>query len=181
MNWKCKKNIILFVLWIVILILLPKNVYASSESCTLSITPDKTQATPGETITLSLTVSNITSKNGIAIYNGLLDYNSDIFELSVQDSSNGKWKSDLIENSVTFTKSDLEGTKEDQEIGRIVLKIKSGAIIGKQTITLKNNEFAEATSFKIDDVNTSVDIIANNNNKFFLFLLKRSHNAPPQF
>ena len=143
---------------------LPKNVYASNESCTLSITPDKTQASAGDTITLALTVSKITSENGIAIYNGLVDYNSDIFELSLQDSSNGKWKGDLIENSVTFTKSDLEGTKENQEIGRIVLKIKSGETIGKQTITLKNNEFAEATSFKIDDVNTSVEVIANNNN-----------------
>lgn len=164
MNRKYRIYTILILFGIVILMFLPKNVYASSESCTLSITPDKTQATPGETITLSLSVSNITSENGIAIYNGLLDYNSDIFEVSVQDSSNGKWKSDLMEKSVTFTKSDLEGTKENQEIGRIVLKIKSGAIIGKQTITLKNNEFAEATSFKIDDVNTSVDIIANNNN-----------------
>ena len=164
MNRKYKIYTILILLWIVILMFLPKNVYASNESCTLSITPDKTQAKAGDTITLALTVSNITSKNGIAIYNGLVDYNSDIFELSLQDSSNGKWKGDLIENSVTFTKSDLEGTKENQEIGRIVLKIKSGATIGKQTITLKNNEFAEATSFKINDINTSVEVIANNNN-----------------
>lgn len=155
---------ILILLGIVILMFLPKNVYASNESCTLSITPDKTEASAGNTITLILTVSKITSEKGIAIYNGLVDYNSDIFELSLQDSSNGKWKGDLIENSVTFTKSDLEGTKENQEIGRIVLGIKSGATIGKQTITLKNNEFAEATSFKIDDVNTSVEVIENNNN-----------------
>ena len=126
MNRIYKIYTILILLGIVILMFLPKNVYASNESCTLSITPDKTQASAGDTITLALTVSKITSENGIAIYNGLVDYNSDIFELSLQDSSNGKWKGDLIENSVTFTKSDLEGTKENQEIGIIVLKLKCG-------------------------------------------------------
>lgn len=163
MNRKYKIYTVLILFGILTLMLLP-NAYASSESCTLGITPDKTQVNSGDKITLVLTVSNITSENGIAIYNGLIDYNSDIFELSVQDSSNGEWKGDLIENSVTFTKSDLEATKDNQEIGRIVLKVKNGATIGKQTITLKNNEFAENTSFSIGDVSTSVEIITGNNN-----------------
>ena len=158
---KCLTIIILIILSIA---LCRTNVYGNSDSCTLSIIPDKTQVESEEKVILVLTVSNITSSNGIAIYNGLVEYDSDIFELSVQDSSDGTWKGDLLENSVTFTKSDLEGTKEDQEIGRIVLTVKSGATIGKQSITLKNNEFAEETSFKIADVTTSIEVIGKNNN-----------------
>lgn len=161
MNRKYKVFIIFALLEILLLVFLP-NVYANSNSCVLTITPDKTQVSAGDTVTLILTVSNITSENGIAIYNGLVEYNSAVFELSVQDSSNGNWKGDLLENSVTFTKSDLEATKENQEIGKIVLKTKSDVSTGVQTITLKSNEFADTTSFKIADVSTSVEITEKN-------------------
>ena len=163
MNKKYKIFIALIILEILNLTFLLKT-YATSESCTLSIISDKTQVSSGEEITLVLKVSNITSENGIAIYNGLIDYDSAIFEISVKDSENGTWKGEILENSITFTKTDLESTKEDQEIGRIVLKIKDGATAGKQTITLKGNEFADSTSFTIDDVSTSVEIIEKNSN-----------------
>ena len=157
------KFLMIFTFGLLSVVLIFTKVYASNDSCELTITPDKTQVNSDEKITLVLMVSNITSKNGIAIYNGLIDYDSDVFEISVQDSSDGKWKGDLIENSVTFTKADLEGTTEKQEIGRIVLKVKNGVYAGKQTITMKNNEFADVGSFKIAEVSTNVEIIENNN------------------
>ncbi len=163
MNKKYKIFIALIFLEILILMFVPKT-YASSENCVLSVTPDKVQVKKEDKITIVLSVSNITAQNGIAIYNGIIDYNSDVFELSVQDSSNGAWKGELLENSVTFTKANLEATKDDQEIGRIVLKVKNGAQAGKQTIILKSNEFADETSFKVDDISTSIEIIGNNSN-----------------
>lgn len=161
MNRKYKIFMVLAFLEILLLVFLP-SVYANSDSCVLSITSDKTQVSSGDTVTLILTVSDIISESGIAIYNGLVEYNSEVFELAVQNSSNGNWKADLLENSITFTKTDLEATKENQEIGKIILKIKSGVSAGKQTITLKSNEFADTTSFKIADVSTSVEITEKN-------------------
>ena len=140
------------------------SVYASNDTCKLTITQNKTQANAGDEIILNLTVSDITSKNGIAIYNGIVEYDADVFELSIQDGNDGKWKGDLIENSVTFTKADLEATKESQEIGKIVLKIKNEAPTGEQKITLKNNEFADESSFKIADITTSIEITEKNDN-----------------
>lgn len=136
------------------------RVYASSDSCVLQITPDKTKINIGESVTLILSVSNINTKNGIAIYNGILDYDSDIFDVSVADSSNGLWKTEILENSITCTKIDLEPVKDDQEIGRIILKAKSNSNLeyGKKNITLKNNEFADESSFSIKDVSISVEV-----------------------
>ncbi len=181
---KKKRIFIILMLVFMVIILSCCKVFATDESCVLIITPDKTQAIAGDRIILVLTASNITAENGIAIYNGLIDYNSDIFELSLQDSSNGKWKGDLIENSITFTKSDLESTKDNQEIGRIILKIKSGANIGKQTIILKNNEFADSTSFKISDISTNVEVItenSNNNNNVIYDNNKNENNQKKNF
>ena len=76
------------------------RVYASSDSCVLKITPDKTKINIGESVTLILSVSNINTKNGIAIYNGILDYDSDIFDVSVADSSNGLWKTEILEKAL---------------------------------------------------------------------------------
>ena len=162
--YKKYKIFIILVFWMLTIISFLPSVYASNDTCKLTITPNKTQANAGDEIILNLTVSDITSKNGIAIYNGIVEYDADVFELSIQDGNDGKWKGDLIENSVTFTKADLEATKESQEIGKIVLKIKNEAPTGEQKITLKNNEFADESSFKIADITTSIEITEKNDN-----------------
>ena len=131
-------------------------------TCTLKLKPDKEEIQVGESVILTMSVSNIEAGSGIAIYNGVIDVNTDIFDVQVQSDNSNVWGVTLIEDSLTITKSDYETTSEDQDIGKIILTVKEGAELGKQTIALKSNEFSSDTeSFTIGDVSTEVTIVEN--------------------
>ncbi len=157
-----KKIQIVFIVFVILMMGIIGKVFATEEyTCTLTVEPDKTQIKAGEEVTLSVKVSNINAGNGIAIFNTILEYDADIFDLKVQADSKGNWTSTALENSITFTKANYEATTEDQEIGRIILTAKQDATIGKQTISLTKNEFSDSTTFSVEDVSTTIEIVEN--------------------
>lgn len=166
-----KKNLKKIILMLVITIIFIgtigiKSLAADDYTCTLTLTPDKKELQAGESVILTLNVSNIEAGSGIAIYNGVIDVNTDIFDVEVKSDDNNVWGVTLIEDSLTITKSDYETTSEDQTIGKIILTVKDDAQLGKQTITLKNNEFsADKESFTIKDVSTDITIVDANGNQ----------------
>lgn len=161
------KNIILILLIFMIFIgtMGIKSLAADNYTCNLALTPDKKELQIGESVILTLKVSDIEAGSGIAIYNGVIDVDTDIFDIEVKPDDNNIWGVTLIEDSLTITKSDYETTSEDQIIGKIILTVKEGAELGKQAVTLKNNEFSSDTeSFTIKDVSTEIEIVEKNNN-----------------
>lgn len=158
-----KKIIIIFILSAILIAGIGVKSFAVDYTCTLTVTPDKTEIKAGESVTLSIQVSDINAGDGIAIFNTTLEYDADVFDLKAQSDSAGIWTSTVIENSLTFTKADYEATSEDQEIGKVILTAKEDATLGEQTITFTNNEFSEATTFSVADVSTTVEIVEGTN------------------
>lgn len=103
-------------------------VEASSFKFTTSA--DKTTIQPGEQVSISLGISDIDAGElGINTIEGILEYDETIFEevTSSSISSQNNW-------SITYNKEDgkflaailTDGVKEEQQIGKITLKVKSG-------------------------------------------------------
>lgn len=128
-------------------------------TCTLTVKPDKTQIKAGESVTLSVNVSDIDAGDGIAIFNTTLEYDANIFDLKAQSDSAGNWTSTVLENSITFTKANYEATSEDQEIGKVILTAKQDATLGEKTIAFTKNEFSNTSTFSVADVSTTIEIV----------------------
>ena len=122
--------------------ILPINVQA--DSFTLNVVADKTSVKPGETVELTLQLANIDAGNlGINTLECTLEYDKNIFEEveqsnmqslnnwsltynSEDDSQNGKLLAVIITDGVT----------EDQNIGKIMLKVKNGVEYSSTTIKI---------------------------------------------
>ena len=164
-NKKLKKIILMLAIFVIFIGTIGiKSLAADDYTCTLTLTPDKKELQVGESVILTMKVSDIEAGSGIAIYNGVIDVNTDIFDVEVKPDDDNVWGATLIEDSLTITKSDYETTSEDQVIGKIILTVKEGAELGEQTVTLRSNEFSSDTeSFTIKDVSTDIKIVDKSN------------------
>lgn len=135
------KKMIISILMIIIF-LIPGEVRA--DSFNLVVTANKTYVKAGEEVELTLKISNIDVKDpGINTVEGYLKYDNSIFE-EVDTSS----IESLNNWSITYNSEETEekgkflgvimanGVKEDQTIGKIKLKVKSGVKYTKTTITI---------------------------------------------
>lgn len=145
---------------------------AADYSCKVSLLGNKSEVKKGDSVTFLVKVTNIQAGEGIASFNGMLEYDSNVFECTVSGDDEGNWqKQGLVENSLSMTRSDLVANSSDQTIAKIVLKAKSDAAIGKQTFKLTKMEFSTGDdTFTVADVSASITIADdtgsgdNNNN-----------------
>ncbi len=152
---------VLMILILMVIVGVNTKVFAESDyTCELKMIPNKETIKPGEQIELEVYVSNIQAGNGIVIYNAILEYDEDIFEKNFSVKTEDEWNCTKIENSITFTTSNLEGTIADQTIASIVLTAKQETKVGEYTVTLSKNEFSadDNTQFTIDDVPFTIKV-----------------------
>lgn len=154
-----RKIMIILILFTILITSLTIKSFAADYTCTLTIEADKTKILAGESVTLSIKVSNINAGAGIAIFNTTLEYDANVFDVALKADNEGAWTNTKIENSLTFTKGDYEATTKDQEIGKVVLTAKKDVNIGEQKITFKKNEFSEATTFSVPDITKTIEIV----------------------
>lgn len=57
------------------------KVNAASEVCKLNISADKTELKAGDTVTINVLVSNVTTTSSIGIFYGILNYSEDLLEI----------------------------------------------------------------------------------------------------
>lgn len=109
------------------------------------------QLKKGEKVSLDILIKNITIPNGIALWNGMLEYDSEKIEVEVL--GNGEW--DVYyqkDNNITIASKDLKNKKEDTILGKIVLTAKEEIEIKDNIIRLVNNEVTDGErSYKIND------------------------------
>lgn len=135
---------ILIIIFMISLMLFPTIVQANSFK--LNVTADKTKLNAGDTVTVSLNLSDINvGELGINTIESIIDYDRNIFEeitsSSIQSLNN--W-------SFTYNSEDTEqrgklvaviiasGVTEDQEIGKITFKVKNNVEYTNTKITLKD-------------------------------------------
>lgn len=169
---KNRSKILVVMLLIMIIISITGTSRAADYSCKVSLLGNKSEVKKGDSVTFLVKVTNIQAGEGIASFNGMLEYDSNVFECTVSGDDEGNWqKQGLVENSLSMTRSDLVANSSDQTIAKIVLKAKSDAAIGKQTFKLTKMEFSTGDdTFTVADVSASITIADdtgsgdNNNN-----------------
>ncbi len=140
-----KKTIEMLILILTIIaILMPTHVNANSFK--LNATANKNTIKEGETVTITLKLSNIdVGTLGINTVEGMISYDTNIFEEITQASftSLNNW-------SLTYNGEETEykgkilgvilasGVTEDQEIGKIKLKVKENVSFQETSIFIKN-------------------------------------------
>lgn len=153
------KRILLIALMALLVIISNINfVYADSVSVTVS--PTSPEYAAGQTVVLTVSLTNIESDTGIFGLSGELDYSTDIFEeIKVDEYGNtdqitalNGW-GDLTYNSETkeFEVVRTSPIKSTQNIMKISLKVKEGAALGRTTIMLSNLEASDS----VNDISTT--------------------------
>ncbi len=102
---------------------------------------------------MDILVENITVPNGIALYNGVLKYDSDKIQVEVMGSE--AWELYYEKDSnITLARKDLENKTEDAILGKIIIKAKEDTEINNNIIKLVNNEITDGErAFVINDTN----------------------------
>jgi len=139
-----KKLKILFIILILTIFLLPVSVQANSFK--LNVQANKTTVKPGETVEISLNLSDINAGElGINTVEGVIEYDNTIFEeiTSSNIQSLNNW-------SITYNNEETEykgkflaviiqdGVTENQDIGKITFKVKNSAKNTNTSIKIKN-------------------------------------------
>ena len=106
-----KKSIKIFLVIILFIILTINNsIYAvEGDVCKVVLSANKTDLKAGDTVEISVKLSNITLENGITYIVGQLDYSQDVFEIVYEDES-------VIEDAI-----DLDEMRDD--LGYETLKV----------------------------------------------------------
>ncbi len=161
---KFKKSMIL-ILAVMVILGMSITVKAANTTDTYKINLSTTNKTvkQGETITISLNVSDIniqTGDKGIGSYQGKIEYDTNVFE-ELKMSGNDNWDKPS-ENEGVFTSVNSNGicVQDAQEIATITLKVKNTAELGITTVKVTGFKASNAlTSIPTDD--TSIDITVN--------------------
>ena len=164
---KTKKILIILLIMTVIIAMFTTVKGATGDSYKIALTPTAEKAKAGETVTIKMTANEIkiqSGEKGIGSYQGMLEYDTAIFE-EVKMKVNEDWDTPMLnEGAFTSVRGDGECTAEAQEIGTITLKVKAGAKIGETNIKVK--EFGASNGVEniaTSDVVAKVTIEATNN------------------
>lgn len=157
---KVSKKIISILL--IALLIITTNVYAAGKGTfQTTLTADKTQVKAGDTVTITMGLSDIAIESGdkgIGGYTGLIKFDSSVLEY-VSKTGTAKWESPMYnDGAITATTEDGEVVNTTQSFGTITFKVKEGAKLGETTIELANFSGADGGS----DKETSGDIFAAN-------------------
>ena len=169
-----KKTIKIVLLFIICIILATTYVKAEDEACKITLSVDKTTVKPGDEVTITLLMENITKTTGIVELVGILDLPQDIFEIqTVEDQElateieglgldilySGQKDTDPSIQNPWYLLLDKEtgiyglmGSTmadpqiESQIIGKIKLKVKESASNTTAKIALVDTEVSDAES-----------------------------------
>lgn len=161
---KFKKIIILL---LIVMVIIGMNITTKAVDTTdtykINLATTNKTAKQGETITISLKISDIniqTGDKGIGSYQGKIEYDTNIFE-GLKMLGNDNWEKPS-ENDGVFTSVNADGecVKEAQEIATITLKVKETAKVGKTTVKITGFKGSNAlTSIPTEDA--SIEITVN--------------------
>lgn len=109
-----KKISIIIACVIFFIIILTVRVNAVDEACKISISADKTELKKGDTVTINVLISNVTTTSGIGSFYGILDYPEDIFEIIPDEDES--IKADYEEYAEYTDYSILYSGRQDDDI-----------------------------------------------------------------
>lgn len=157
---KDKTKNIVAILLIMIIIAIASTSMAADYTCKVSLHGNKTELKKGESVTVLVKATEIQAGQGIASFNAMLEYDSNVFSITVNGDDEGVWtKQGLIENSLSMSRSDLEANSSDQTIAKIIITAKQDATVGKHSFKMTKMEFSTGEeTFSVADVGATFTI-----------------------
>ena len=135
-----RKVVSLLAILVILLSILTQTVYAAS-SFRFSATPNATTVKKGDTVKISLRLSDINAgEKGINTFECILKYDEKMFE-SVKIETKNNWSITYNDEKSNANYGKLlavllaTGIKEDQEIGTIILKVKKNTNVKSGTVS----------------------------------------------
>lgn len=141
--------------------ILPRDV---TDPYRISLTTGNNTIKQGESITISLNISDIdiqTGEKGIGAYKGNIEYDTNVFD-EVKMSGNSNWDEPGVNKGI-FASVNARGmcVKETQEVAKITLRAKSNAALGNTKVKVKGFEVSSLSDNMITTGDTSIDITIN--------------------
>ncbi len=154
---------IICILIISIVFLLTTKVNAQNDSFQTSLSVNNTQAKAGESIIVTLALSNIaieSGEKGIGAYTAYIDFDSSILEYVDTDGTD-EWEAPFYQNGyIVGNTGNGEVVKTAQSIGTITFKVKENAKLGETTIKLtKFSGSTAATEVATEDSAIRITIV----------------------
>lgn len=153
-----KKVVKMFLIFIMFLFVFTVSVNAANEACKITMTADKSTVKPGDTVTVTVTASDITIAEGIGTFLAEFKYNSNIFELVVEENEELKAAISQIEGMSGFEKSEvlysgLENITTNLNPWYMLYFESSGekAVFGSALTALKDTQEIGKIKFKVKD------------------------------
>lgn len=163
------KKIIILILMVMVILGMNITVKAvdTADTYKINLTAKNKTVKQGETITISLNVSDIkiqTGDKGIGAYDGKIEYDKNIFE-ELKMAGNDNWDKP-VENEGIFTSVNSDGlcVQEAQEIAQITLKVKATAKVGSTKVKITDFKASNAlTKVPTDDASIEVTVASATN------------------
>lgn len=162
------KNKILSILIIFVLVLCINvvKVNAETEACTIKLNPNSSSVKPEETIDISIDMSNITDRDGLAAYSATISFDNNIFTYSKTVGA-GEWETPTYnQGNIVATVTSGNGQTEDQTIGLITLRVNPNVPDGQYEVGLSNITVSNGVdTLSISPVTTKVNVKKDNSNE----------------
>lgn len=180
-----RKTIKIILFFIICIIISTTFVRAEEEACKITLSADKTILKPGDEVTVTLLMGNITKSTGIVQFLGALDYSNEIFDIVFQEDEelkalleedceilyNGEYDEDVTEEDnpwylIYLEQQGVSGIcgvsmeepqLESQIVGKIKLKVKDNASETQAKISLLNTEAYDAENIDAESGYTISD------------------------
>lgn len=158
-----KKLIVVFIMSILVIALLTKDIFAASYKTTIE--PSSTTIAKGGTVTLTIKISNIDAGNGIWNFSAVFDYDTSVFEEitdnDVQVDTTLGWTKTYAQDSKKLNLENSNFVTSDQELVKITLKAKADAAATTGVFKIKDVKASNSeTEIAGQEVGTTLSISA---------------------
>ena len=141
-------------------------VYAESEqySCVVRMAQNKTDIKSGETVIITLKITNIDVEDGINAFDGVIKYDENIFNVSLEKTENWSTPEEISGGHITVSTLGQEYVKTNQEVVKILLTAKENAIPGTYNVEIDNASIGAIDSdFEVSVEPISITIVNEDN------------------
>ena len=148
-----KIKLIISLIIIILINLFINNIVYANDYCyeILLKANNNNKLQKGDQCYIEISVNNISLKDGILLYNGVLEYDSNIIDVEILGSKD--WELYYRKNNnITLSRKDLENNKEDQIIGKMLITAKSDIELNNSVKLVKNEVTDAKQIYNLKDV-----------------------------
>ena len=128
------------------------NYSLAADTCKLELVPSAASYKAGDEVKVTLKISNINAGTGFSIMDGVLDYNTSIFD-SFTVAGTTAWSSATNDDTyIQVASANLEDRTDNADVLVVTLKLNASAANGTYDVKLKDVSFVGGGNYHADEV-----------------------------